>query len=92
MVGYLPSTTELYAIARDYTTLMVSEDGGTTWVSVSTQRYAWAKGQPGYQAWTRVPWETLSSAAYITSGGSTTYEGMELMRESLCRRICEGFV
>lgn len=54
--GYLSSTGQLYGIDWNKRAFLVSEDQGVTWMSVSSQRFLWAKGQTGYVMAINVPW------------------------------------
>ena len=69
--GYLPSTTQLYGIDWNKRAFLVSEDQGVTWMSVSSQRYQWAKAQTGYLAAINVPW--IKDAALSSGSPQSPY-------------------
>lgn len=53
---YLPATGQFYGIDWKKRAFLVSEDQGTTWMSVSSERYLWAKAQSGLLLAVNVTW------------------------------------
>lgn len=64
--GYLPSTSQLYGIDWNKRAFLVSEDQGVTWMSVSSQRFLWAKAQTGYLTAINVPWIKAATLGVAT--------------------------
>jgi len=60
VIGYLPSTSiaaaEVFGIDWMLKAVVMSEDGGLTWVSVSIKYYTASKLLPGFHAAKSVPW------------------------------------
>lgn len=67
---YLPATGQLYGIDWNKRAFLVSEDQGTTWMSVSSERYLWAKAQSGLLFAINVTW--INDLTLSPSLGSPT--------------------
>ncbi len=74
IIGYNLGTGELYGIARDRLSFVLSEDSGATWVSIPRARYDLAAAESGFVRDTVVEWYTSARLAGLAPMGS--WQGM----------------
>lgn len=86
ILGYVKSKNRLYGLDKNKQAVVMSEDNGLTWVTVSKNYYLTEKTAPGFIPAKVVPWNVQIANTPVVQGA---FNGWLCIEEVVCRRTID---